>query len=234
MTLGIMNRIDRIYTDYPFYGSRKICYLLNEDGIQIGRDKVRSLMAQMGLRAIYCAPNTSTPNLEHKKYPYLLKGIKISTPNQVWATDITYIKLEKGFVYLVAVLDWYSRYVLSWEISNSLDTSFCISALQNALKINTPKIFNTDQGSQFTSIYFTDILKSAGVQISMDGKGRCFDNIFVERLWRTVKYENIFLKDYETIKDLTLGLEEYFKFYNDKRIHSGIKCRRPYELYFEK
>lgn len=187
----------------------------------------------MGLEAIYPKPRLSISDSQHKKYPYLLKGVKIESPNHVWSTDITYIRMRHGFVYLVAILDWYSRYVLSWKVSTALDVEFCLEALEMAFEINVPKIFNSDQGSQFTSTNFTSRIEKESVLVSMDGKGRVFDNIFVERLWRSVKYEEVYIKSYETVKDCVSGLTEYFRFYNEERFHQALDYRTPQQVYHE-
>jgi len=231
--LCLMNRIDELFTKYPFFGSRRIMEYLNLEGYDVGRDKVRSMMRNLGLEAVYPKRkrNTSIPNQEHRIYPYLLRDVDIVRPNQVWSADITYIRLNQGFVYLVAIVDWYSRYVLSWRLSNTLDSDFCVEALKDALQYGTPEIFNTDQGSQFTSAAFTSLLLERGIQISMDGKGRALDNIFVERLWRSVKYENIYLNSYGTIPETQCGLNAYFDFYNNARLHQGLKYRTPAEIY---
>ena len=229
-----MSLIDKIYTDYPFYGSRRIRYELGQTyKILIARDHVRRLFQVMGIEAIYpkSKPNTSEPHPNHRTYPYLLKGLPIIRPNQIWGTDITYVKLENGWAYLVAFIDWFSRYVVAWELSPTLEIGFCLTALERALKIATPGISNSDQGSHFTSTQFLELLLQKNVQISMDGRGRCMDNIFTERLWRTVKYENIFLKSYRTIGEANLGLTEYFQFYNTKRPHQALNYRTPAELY---
>ena len=230
----LMNRIDEIYTKYPFYGQRRIKEVLRREGYDVSRGKVRRLMKRMGLVAIYPKRRLSIANKLHKKYPYLLSGIVINRPNQVWATDITYIRLKKGFAYLTAIMDWYSRYVVSWELSITMDVDFCMTALKKALFIAKPEIFNSDQGSQFTSSRFTDILKENNVKISMDGKGRVYDNIFVERLWRTVKYEEIFLKEYNSVWDLRSSLTRFFEFYNNDRPHSSLGNKTPAEVYFER
>ena len=226
-----MHRIDEINTNYPFYGNRKITATLKNEGYEIGRERVRGYMQRMGITAIYPKPSLSKANKEHKIYPYLLRGLDISFPNYVWSTDITYVKLSKGFLYLIAVIDWYSRYVLSWRLSNSMDRSFCIEALEEALGKANPKIFNTDQGSQFTSNEFTSILKAKKIRISMDGKGRALDNVFVERLWRTVKYEDIYIKGYQSGIEANEGLKEYFDFYNHKRIHQALNYKTPGEVH---
>jgi len=231
-TVWLMRRIDEIFTECPFYGSRKIREGLRREGIEIGRERVQALMRQMGLWAIYPKVKTSKKHPEHKIYPYLLGDMKINSPDQVWSTDITYIRLKQGFLYLVAIFDWYSRYVLSWRLSNSLDVSFCTEALQDALERGCPKIFNSDQGSQFTSNEFTGILLSNGISISMDGRGRVFDNIFTERLWRSVKYEEVYIKNYQVYKDAREGLSNYFMFYNNRRYHQSLGYKTPVEVHF--
>ena len=227
-----MNRMDEIFTECPFYGSRRIRESLRRDGRSIGRARVQSLMRKMGLSTIYPKPKLSKKDDNHSKYPYLLDNVKIVCPNQVWSTDITYIRLGQGFLYLVAILDWFSRYVLSWRLSNSLDVCFCIEALEEALEKGCPDIFNSDQGSQFTSNDFTGILKGKGVAISMDGRGRVFDNIFTERLWRTVKYEEVYIKGYQIPVDAKAGLGEYFPFYNDRRYHQALAYKTPHEVHY--
>lgn len=227
----IMNKIDEIYLKYPFYGARRMSRELKGLGFYVGRKRTGSLMNLMGLEAVFPGKNTSKPNPHHRVYPYLLRGVEVSRANQVWSTDITYIRLKHGFVYLVAVIDWKSRYVLSWKLSNTLTSDFCIEALKEALSYGTPEIFNTDQGSQFTSAEFTQELKNRGIQISMDGRGRALDNIFVERLWRSVKYENIYLNCYETIPQTQAGLKEYFEFYNVKRRHQSLDYKTPWLIY---
>ena len=209
-----MHEIDRIFTAHPFYGKRRINVTLRQMGKNIGLKHTRTLMQKMGLEAIYPKKKTSIPNLSHKVYPYLLRNVEILRPNQVWATDITYIRLLQGFVYLVVVIDWFSRYVLSWKLSITIEKEFCMEALEEALKVDLPEIFNSDQGSQFTSPEFTEKLGEKQVQISMDGKGRCMDNIFTERLWRSVKYEEVYIKNYSTPLEAYQGLKEYFNFYN--------------------
>lgn len=230
--LELMKLIDEEYTRRPFYGSRKMRDYLRRQGHKVNRKRVQRLMRVMGLRSVAPAPNTSRPNKEHKVYPYLLRNIEVTRPNQVWATDITYIRLRGGFVYLVAIMDWYSRKVLSWELSSSMESSFCVSALERALRLYpAPEIFNSDQGSQFSSDAFTGVLKQHDVKISMDGKGRCMDNIFVERLWRSVKYEETYLKDYETADELRKSLAKYFHFYNRERPHQTFGEATPMEVY---
>jgi len=228
-----MRLIDELYTQYPFYGSRRITAQLNrEHGENWNRKRIIRLMRIMGVRGVAPGPDTSKPHPTHKIYPYLLRDVGIEKVNQVWSTDITYIPMRKGFMYLVAVIDWFSRYVLSWGLSNTLDTMFCLDALEQALTVDTPDIFNTDQGVQFTSQAFTGVLLDKGIKISMDGRGRALDNIFVERLWRTLKYENIYLNDYQTVPELRCGLKDYFAFYNQKRLHQGLNYQTPAEVYF--
>lgn len=225
--------IDAIYTDYPFYGSRRIRNELSDRFDEyMCREHVQRLMRIMGIEAIYPKPKTSIASPEHKKYPYLLSCISASFPNHIWGTDITYVKLETGWAYLTALLDWFSRYVIAWELSSALDTAFCVSTLNQALAIAVPYIHNSDQGTQFTSSEYTSILKEREVKISMDGRGRCMDNIFTERLWRTVKRENIYLLSYRDISEANAGLTEYFSFYNEKRRHQSLDYRTPYEMYF--
>jgi putative transposase len=231
--LVLMRRIDKIYTRCPFYGSRRITAQLNRDhDDHWNRKRIQRLMGIMGIRGVAPGPDTSKPHPEHKIYPYLLRGVAINRINQVWSTDITYIPMAKGFMYLTAVIDWHSRYVLSWTLSNTLDTSFCIEALEQALALNTPEIFNTDQGAQYTSLVFTQLLLDKGIKISMDGRGRALDNIFVERLWRTVKYENIYMNDYLSVPELRFGLKQYFEFYNQQRLHQSLDYQTPAEVYF--
>jgi putative transposase len=227
-----MHCIDEIFTESPFYGSRRIREALRRQGWTIGRERVQSLMRQMGLEAIYPKVKLSKKHPNHRIYPYLLSKKDINRPNEVWSADITYIRLRQGFVYLVAIMDWFSRYVLSWRLSNSLDVSFCIEALEEALGRGCPEIFNTDQGSQFTSDDFTGILLSRGIAISMDGRGRVFDNIFTERLWRSVKYEEVYIKGYQVYRDAQEGLGTYFPFYNNRRYHQSLAYRTPYEVYY--
>ena len=229
--LTLMKLIDRQYLATPFYGARKIAAWLKSQGHRVNRKRVRRLMRIMGLNAIYRRPRTSKPAPGHKIYPYLLSDMKITRPNQVWAADITYIPMARGFLYLVAIIDWYSRYVLSWRLSNTLDASFCIEALQEALKKGKPEIFNTDQGAQFTSEAFTGLLQQHGVRISMDGKGSYNDNLFIERLWRSVKYEEVYLKAYEDGKEAKVGISNYFRFYNTERPHQALGYRIPAEVF---
>jgi len=226
-----MKLIDRQYLATPFYGARKIAAWLKHQGHLVNRKRVRRLMRIMGLRAIYRRPRTSQPAPGHKVYPYLLSGMKITQPNQVWASDITYIPMARGFLYLVAIIDVYSRYVLSWRLSNTLDATFCAEALEEALRKGKPEIFNTDQGSQFTSEAFTRILQQHGVRISMDGKGSYNDNLFIERLWRTVKYEEVYLKAYQDGREARVGIGNYFRFYNTERPHQALGYRTPAEVF---
>ena len=231
--LRLMRMIDEIYTRCPFYGSRRITAQLNrESSPQWNRKRIQRLMRIMRIRGVAPGPDTSKPHPENKIYPYLLRGAVIDKPNQVWSTDITYIPMIKGFMYLVAVIDWHARYVLSWSLSNTLETAFCTEALEHALTVDTPDIFNTDQGAQFTSQEFTQVLLDKGIKISMDGRGRALDNIFVERLWRTVKYEDIYLNGYQTVPELRLGLKRYFEFYNQERLHQSLGYQTPKEVYF--
>ena len=223
--------IDIIYTDFPYYGSRRIAHTLKQECMPIGRKRTSSLMKKMKIEAIYQKPRTSIPNPEHKVYPYLLKNIDINKPNQVWCTDITYIKLSTGWTYLMAVMDWRSRRVISWGVSNTMGADFCVRILEESLKHGKPEIFNTDQGSQYTSESFTAVLKREGIKISMDGKGRYLDNILIERLWRSVKYENIYINDYRTIGELRLGLTLYFDKYNHRRIHQSLDYKTPDDVW---
>jgi len=230
--LRLMRLLDEQYTRTPFYGSRRMTVWLRKRGWNVNRKRVRRLMQQMGIEAIYAKPRLSDPAPGHRIYPYRLRGMKITRPNQVWSTDITYIRLSGGFVYLVAILDWFSRYVLAWEISITLDTSFCVSALDWALRKSTPEIFNSDQGAQFTADEFTSRLEKAGILISMDGRGRALDNVFTERLWRTVKYEEVYLKDYAGVSDAIGNLKAYFRFYNCERPHQSLGYRTPESVHF--
>ena len=230
--LLLLAEIDAEYTNHPFYGSRKMVVYLRNKGHIINRKRVQRLMGILCLSAIAPGPNTSKAHPENKIYPYLLRGLEVTYPNHVWSTDITYINLEKGFAYLTAVIDWYSRKVLSWQISNTLDSVFCVDCLEEAIrKYGNPLIFNTDQGSQFTSAVFTNLLKTNKIKISMDGRGRALDNIFVERLWRNVKYEDVYLKGYSSIPELQIGLLEYFKFYNTERFHQSLGYSTPDKVY---
>jgi len=226
-----MKLIDRQYLATPFYGSRKIAVWLKNQDYTVNRKRVRRLMRLMGLKAIYRRPRTSKPGPGHKIYPYLLNDMKITRPNQVWSVDITYIPMAKGFLYLVAIIDWYSRYVLSWKLSNTMDVDFCIEALKEALRKGTPEIFNTDQGSQFTSEAFTGLLKEHGIKISMDGKGSYNDNLFIERLWRSVKYEEVYLKAYQNGGEARTSLDYYFRFYNTERPHQSLGYRTPADIF---
>jgi len=230
--LALMRRIDELHLKYPFYGSRKLSDVLRKEGRDANRKRIQRLMRLMGLEAMVPKPNTSEPHPEHVKYPYLLRGLAVSRVNQVWATDITYIPMKAGFVYLVAIMDWYSRRVLSWRLSNTLDTSFCVDALEEALeRFGQPEIFNTDQGSQFTSEDFTTPLRDRGIAISMDGKGRCLDNVFVERLWRSVKYEEVYLHAYADVAEARAGIGRYLAFYNDERAHQALGYQTPAAFY---
>lgn len=229
----LMRAIDELYLAYPFYGSRQMTRALRREGYAVlGRKRVQRLMRLMGLEAIYQKPNLSRRDVAHKIHPYLLRQIAVTRPNQVWATDITYVAIQGGFIYLCAVIDWYSRRVLTWELSNTLDASFCVRAVARAIaEHGVPEIFNTDQGCQFTSAEFTQPLLELGVKLSMDGKGRALDNVFVERLWRTVKYEEIHLRGYVSVVDAHAHLERYFTFYNHRRPHSSLADRTPDEAY---
>lgn len=227
-----MRALDELFMRYPFYGSRRLqLALADECNIRICREHVQRLMRLMGIEAIYPKEKTSLPAPGHRVYPYLLRNLAIIRPNQVWSTDITYIRLEEGFCYLTVILDWYSRYVLSWELSETLEVEFCLRALRSALARAKPAIHNSDQGSQYTSLEYTSLLEAEAVQISMDGRGRCLDNIFTERLWRSVKYEDIYLKHYRTITEAYAGLGDYFTFYNHKRRHQALAYRTPEEVY---
>jgi putative transposase len=228
-----MGMIDEEYTAHPFYGILRMTARLCEEGHQVNHKRVGRLMQLMGIRAIYPKPRLSKGVDNCEKYPYLLRGVVIQRPNQVWGTDITYIKLRQGFIYLVAVMDWFSRYVLSWEISNSLDSFFCISALERALSKGTPEIFNSDQGVQFTSKSFTGRLKEGGIRISQDGRGRFWDNIFIERLWRSVKYEEVYLKDYANVPEAIGELGKYFSYYNTQRPHQALGYQAPEKVFFK-
>ncbi len=229
--VALMHQIDKIYTDKPYYGYRKINVKLRGIGLVINDKRVLRLMRIMGIQATVPGPHTSTPHPEHEVYPYLLRNFSITRPNQVWATDITYIRLGKGFCYLVAIMDWFSRYILSWRLSPTLESSFCVEALEEALLYAVPDIFNTDQGSQFTSKDFTDVLKNAKVKISMDGRGSYMDNIFTERLWRSLKYEEVYLKDYRTFDEAESNIEQYFSDFNYDRPHQALDYHMPYEVH---
>ena len=229
--LTLMKLIDRQYLATPFYGARKIAVWLKSQGRQVNRKRVRRLMRLMGIKAIYRRPRTSTPAPGHKIYPYLLGGMEITRPDQVWAADITYIPMARGFLYLVVIMDWYSRYVLSWRLSNTLEAGFCVDALEEALRKGRPDICNTDQGAQFTSEAFTGLLEQHRIRISMDGKGSYNDNLFIERLWRTVKYEEVYLKAYQDGRDARTSLGDYFRFYNTERPHQALGYRTPAEVF---
>jgi len=231
--LELMAEIDRQFMDMPYLGSRRMAEVLRRQGWSVGRKRVTRLMRLMGLEALYRRPRTTVPHPEHRVYPYLLRGLTINRPNQVWAADITYLPMPKGFLYMVAIMDWHSRKVLSWKLSNTMDAEFCVEALKEALKIyGTPEIFNTDQGSQFTSLDFTGVLQDAGVRISMDGKGRCMDNVFVERLWRSLKYEDVYLKAYATGSEARAGIGAWIETYNTRRPHQGLAYQTPDEVYW--
>jgi putative transposase len=232
--LSLMEKLDREYTAHPFKGSRRMTTWLRTEGHEVNRKRVQRLMRLMGLEAVYPKPRLSIGGAGHKVYPYLLRNVAIERVDQVWSTDITYIPMPTGFMYLTAVIDWYSRYVLSWRLSNTLDVEFCLEALDEALKQGCPEVFNTDQGVQFTSASYTSRLEAAGAKVSMDGKGRCLDNVFVERLWRTVKYEEIYLWRHETVPALQSGLTRYFSYYNGERQHQSLEDRTPAEVYRER
>lgn len=231
--LALMRLIDTQYLKTPTYGVPRMTAQLRRDGWPVNPKRVRRLMRRMNLEAIYPKPRLSAPNPEHRVFPYLLRDLDIDRPNQVWAADITYIPLANGFVYLMAILDWFSRYVVAWELSTSLDATFCVSALERALRHTRPEIMNSDQGTQFTSRAWTETLEGACVQVSMDGRGRFYDNIFIERLWRSVKYEDVYLRDYESVLDARTSLERYFRFYNELRLHQALGFRPPREIYVE-
>jgi putative transposase len=228
----LMRRLDELYTAHPFLGYRKLTRLLQREGHAVNGKRVLRLLRRLGLQAIYPKPDTSKPHPKHPIYPYLLRNLAITGPGQVWATDITYIRLRRGFCYLAAVIDWYSRYVVSWRLSPTLESPFCVETLQAALAQGTPGIFNSDQGSQFTAAAFTDVLIEAGVRISMDGKGSYHDNIFTERFWRSVKYEEVYLKDYATIEQARAGLAAYIGFYNNRRPHQALAYQTPEQVHF--
>lgn len=233
VNLRLKIEIDKLYLEAPFYGSRSITRELKSRGEEVNRKRIQRLMREMGIEAMYPKPKTSIGNKEHYKFPYLLKNLEIIKPNQVWGTDITYVPTESGYLYLVAVLDLFSRYVISWEVSDNLESDFCIRAMEKALKLSyKPEIMNSDQGCQYTSKAYTNLLKKNEILISMSGKGRCWDNIFVERLWRSYKYEEVYLKGYETGKDVIEGANWYFNFYNNKRIHSKLN-HTPQTVYFK-
>ena len=231
--LALMRRLDELHLEFPWMGSRSLRDQLQRAGFPISRDRVRQLMRRMGIHALYRKPRTTIPAQGHRIYPYLLGGLSIERPNQVWAADVTYIPMARGFPYLVAILDWYSRKVLAWRLSNTLTADFCTEALEEAIRrYGTPEIFNTDQGSQFTSETFTAVLREAEIRISMDGKGRWMDNVFVERLWRSVKYEEVYLHAYDTAATARARLDRYFRFYNARRTHQGLDSLTPDEVYF--
>ncbi len=231
--LTLMRRMDELHIDYPFAGARMLCGLLNGEGLRVGRKHVGSLMKKMGIAALYRRPNTSKPEPGHRVYPYLLRHVKVTRPNQAWAMDISYIPMARGFVYLAAVIDWHTRRVLAWRLSITMETAFCVEALQEALeKHGDPDIFNTDQGSQFTSEAFTDVLRDRSIAISMDGRGAWRDNVFVERLWRSVKYEEVYLKAYASVAEARAGIGAYLNFYNTKRPHQALDGNTPDAAYF--
>ena len=231
--LQLMRRIDEQYLKTPYFGSRRMAIVLAGEGEEVNRKRIQRLMGLMGLEAIHPGPRTTVRNPDHKVYPYLLRGVKVERRDQVWSSDITYIPMHQGFMYLTAVIDWYSRYVLSWSLSNSLDGRFCKESLEEALRGGKPEIFNTDQGVQYTARSFTGRLEEAGVLVSMDGRGRALDNVFVERLWRSLKYEEVYLKDYRSVSELVSGLTSWFRFYNHERPHQSLKYRTPAEVYQE-
>ena len=232
LNLRLMDRLDELYTEMPFYGSRKFCEQLRREGFEVNRKRIRRLMRVLGLEAIYPHPRLSCRNPEHRVFPYLLRGLAIEAPNVVWSTDITYIRLTQGFAYLVAIIDWYSRYVIAWTLSNTLDVPFCLEALETAFRCQKPKILNSDQGCQFTSTAFTQRVLAEGVQMSMDGRGRALDNIFIERLWRSVKYELIFINEYTSLSEVRRALSLYFDFYNTKRLHQALNYQTPQQVHF--
>jgi putative transposase len=229
--LRLMRRIDEHYTAHPILGSRRMSRWLKRDGEAVNRKRVQRLMRLMGLEAVYPKPRLSTAGPGHRIFPYLLRGVSIERPDQVWSTDITYIPLLHGFMYLAAIMDWYSRFVLAWRLSNTLEGTFCLEMLDEALSRGRPEVFNSDQGAQFTAEAFTGRLQLAGVAVSMDGRGRCLDNVFVERLWRTVKYEDVYLRGYALVPELEQGLTRYFGFYNHERLHQSLDYRTPAEAY---
>lgn len=229
--LELKRRIDEAYTKWPFYGSRRIAAVLNREGLPIGRSAVRRCMREMGLQAIYPGPNLSKRNIQHRVYPYLLKNLPITAPNQVWGIDITYIRMVRGWMYLVAILDWYSRYVIEWELSDSLESNFVVEAVERAFQRVHPGILNSDQGSQFTSDGYIELLKDAGVRISMDGRGRALDNIFTERLWRSLKYEEVYLHEYTNPKEVRHGIARWMSLYNSERPHQSLHNHTPFDVY---
>jgi putative transposase len=232
--LRLMKLIDEQYMRTPFYGVDKMTAWLNRQGHNVNKKRIRRLMRIIGIEAIYPKRRLSLSAQGNKKYPYLLRDIKIEKPEQVWCADITYIRLSHGFLYLVAIMDWYSRYILSWEISNTLDANFCLEALEKALKLSQPDILNTDQGVQFTCADFTEMVIASGAAISMDGRGKAFDNIFIERLWRTLKYEEVYLNNYEAMQEAKINIGAYFHFYNTQRLHQSLNYKTPAEVYFER
>lgn len=229
--LALMREIDELYLKCPFFGSRRVTQVLRRRGFRISRKRVQRLMRLMGVEAVYQKPRTTRRAEDHKVYPYLLRHLTIDHPNQVWAADITYIPMARGFLYLVAIMDWHSRYIVSWKLSNTMESDFCVRALEEALRHGKPEIFNTDQGSQFTSHDFSGVLETAGVAISMDGKGRCMDNVFVERLWRSLKYEEVYMKAYENIFEARAAIAEWVRFYNLERPHQALGYRTPQEVF---
>ena len=233
--LKLMRAIDELHLEHPFAGSRMLRDFLLRDGVRVGRRHMRTVMRRMGIEAIYRKPNTSKPAQGHKIYPYLLRNVAVTRANQVWSTDISYIPMKRGFVYLIAVIDWFSRRVLSWKLSITMDVSFCLEALDEALKkYGKPEIFNTDQGSQFTSIDFTGRLKKEGIAISMDGKGRWCDNVFVERFWRSIKYEEVYLHAYDSVSEARSRIGQYIQFFNSRRPHSSLQAQAPDQVYFNR
>ncbi len=233
--LWLMRRIDELHLNYPFAGSRMLRDLLGQQGLEVGRRHIKTLMKKMAIEAIYRRPNTSKPAPGHRIYPYLLRGLAVTRPNQVWATDITYIPMARGFVYLAAVVDWFSRRVLAWKLSITMDVSFCIEALEEAIaRHGTPAIFNTDQGSQFTDKDFTAVLAANGIDISMDGRGRWRDNVFIERIWKSIKYEEVYLHAYASVDMARAGIGRYIEFYNEIRPHSSLKAHTPDQVYFNR
>jgi len=230
-TLLLMELLDEQHTKTPFYGSRRLTAFLQQKGHMVNRKRVQGLMKKMRIEAIYPKPKLTRRNKEHKIYPYLLKNVKVEKPDHVWSTDITYIRIGRGFAYLTAVMDWYSRYVLSWQLSNSLENTFCLEALEEALHHSQPEIFNTDQGSQYTSINFLQPLIDRNIKVSMDSKGRALDNIFVERLWRTIKYEEVYIREYPNMKEAHSSLKRFIEFYNSERLHQSLSYKTPETLY---
>jgi putative transposase len=229
--LAIMKRLDELYTAHPFLGVRKLTVLLAQNGYRVNHKRVSRLMREMGLETIYAKPKTSIMAPENKIYPYLLRDVPIVTPDQVWATDLTYIRMHQGFIYLSAILDWFSRYIIAWGLSITMDLEFCLEVLEQALALGKPGIFNSDQGSQYTSPQHTGALEAAGIRVSMDGRGRYLDNIFTERLWRTIKYEEVYLKDYETIQEARSSIKAYIQYYNHERPHQALDYQTPYQVY---